>query len=117
MVAPWRIVSAQQSRLYSGSGHASPRTPPLLLLDIPEYRGRRGDKAADVLAGTDRLIVLAEIDVGDRLALAHLHGLGDLFLLGRVGGARKIVTQLLDSRIARPAERSLVAARVHEAVH
>src|SRR6267378_7413440 len=112
MVAPWRIVSAQQFRLCRGAGHAPLRGRLLLLLDIPEYRGRRGEDTADILAGSDRLIVLAEIDVGDHLALAHLHGFGNLLLLGRIGGAREIVAQLLDPGIARPAERGLVAARV-----
>src|SRR4051812_15251536 len=115
MVAPWRIVPARRFRLCRSSGHACPRG--LLLLDVPEYRGRRGDDTADVLAGSDRLIVLAEMNVGDHLALAHLHGFGDLLLLGRVSRAREIVAQLLDRGIAWPAERGFVATRVHEAVH
>src|SRR4051794_39519129 len=93
------------------------RAPLLFFLDIPEYRGRRGEDTADILAGSDRLIVLAEIDVGDHLALAHLHGFGNLLLLGQIGGAREIIAQLLDPGVARPAECGLVAARIHEAVH
>src|SRR3984893_9969162 len=116
MVAPWRIV-AQQSRLHSGPAYAPLRARLLLLLDIPEYRGRGGEDTADILAGSNRLIVLAEMNVGNHFAFAHLHGLGDLLLLGRIGGAREVVAQLLDPGIARPAAVRVVAARVHKAIH
>ena len=55
--------------------------------------------------------------MGDDLALAHLDGVGDLLLLGRIGGAGEIVAQLFHGLVARPAERRLVAARVDEAGH
>src|SRR5437016_12358492 len=116
MVAPWRIVSAQCSRPCWALRRAGDALL-LLLLNIPEYRGRRGQNTADILAGSDRLIILAEMDVGDHLALAHLHGFGDLLLLGRIGGARESVAQPRDPPMARPAERRLAGGGMPEHGH
>ena len=75
----------------------------------------RVQHAGDVLAHQRALIPLAERDVRDHLRLAHLHGLGDGLLLGRIGLARELVAQLLHLLVAGPAEHGLVAARVDEA--
>src|SRR3954453_7455242 len=88
-----------------------------LLLDIPEHRCGRGQDAVDILARADRLIVLAEMDVCDALALAHLHLFDDRLLLGGIGLAGEIVAQLLELLVAGPAEHRLVAACVGEPGH
>src|SRR6266568_6932146 len=116
MVAPWRIVSAQCSRLCWALRRAGDALL-LLLLDIPEYRGWRGHEARHVLAGGACLVPLSKMDMRHDLALVYLHGLGDLLLLGGIGRTRKVVAQLLHPGVTGPAERGLVAARIHEARH
>src|SRR5437660_1169875 len=80
----------------------------------PRARCRRHDVAFDVLARRARLVPLAEVNVSRVLRPAHLERLGDRLLLCGVGFAREIVAQLLDLRVARPAEQRLLAARIQE---
>ena len=98
------------SRLRPGDSRRSPAR----LLDVPEHRDRRAEHALDSLAHRERLPILADVDVGGIFGLAHLHRLGDRLLLGGIGLAREGVAQLLQFRVARPAERRLVAAGVDE---
>src|ERR1044072_5356803 len=81
-----------------------------LLLDVPEHRRRCRKDAVHVLAHRGRQVPLAEVQMRGELRVALLRGGGDLLLLARIGLARKLVAQLLDLLVARPAEHRLVAA-------
>ena len=83
--------------------------------DVPEHRRRRRQHAVHVLAHRRAQVPLAQRNVRHHLALAHLHGLGDGLLLGRIGLAGEVIPQLLHLLVAGPAEHRLVAGGVHEA--
>src|SRR3989442_15282149 len=97
---------------------AEPAATQLLLnLDVPEGRHRSLDHAGHVLPHRDGAVPVAERDVGRVLHEPHLHGLGDGFLLGRIGFARELVAQRLHLLVARPAQNRPFAGAVQEARH
>src|SRR5437764_15414646 len=82
-----------------------------VLLNVPVEVARAGDEAGDVAPCRERLDVFAERRVRGDLECARLDAFCKSLLLSLVGLARKLIAQLLELRVGRPAEPRFLAER------
>src|SRR5262249_7132700 len=87
-----------------------------VLLHVPVEVSRADHPAGDVLARGDRVDVLPGRRVGTDLEGAHLDRLGEGLFLRLVGGAGKLVAQLLELAIGGPAEPGFLAGAADRGV-